>query len=163
MDISPHQVAATRRVFLTGVGGLVGAFGVAPTSILRPAAATPASMAAAIREAVGEAPVRQGRVKLDIPPLVENGNAVSLTVSVDSPMTEPDYVKSIHIFNERNPQPNVTIFHLNPRVGRARVSTRIRLADSQKVVAIARLSDDSFWYDSVEVMVTLAACLEDLR
>ena len=120
-------------------------------------------MAAAIREAVGEAPVHHGRVKLDIPPLVENGNAVSLTVSVDSPMTEPDYVKNIHIFNERNPQPNVTIFHLNPRVGRARVSTRIRLADLQKVVAIARLSDDSLWYDSVEVMVTLAACLEDLR
>jgi sulfur-oxidizing protein SoxY len=163
MDISPYQVAATRRVFLTGVGGLVGSFGVAPTFVLRPAWATPASMAATIREAVGEAQVHQGRVKLDIPPLVENGNAVSLTVSVDSPMTEPDHVKSIHIFNEKNPQPNVTIFRLNPRVGRARVSTRIRLADSQKVVAIARLSDDSFWYDSVEVMVTLAACLEDLR
>jgi sulfur-oxidizing protein SoxY len=163
MDIYPHHTAATRRIFLTGVGGLIGSFGVAPTFVVRPAEATPASMAAAIREAVGEAPVRQGRVKLDIPPLVENGNTVSLTVSVDSPMTEQDHVKSIHIFNEKNPQPNVAIFHLGPRVGRARVSMRIRLADSQKVVVIARLSDDSFWYDSVDVMVTLAACLEDLR
>jgi sulfur-oxidizing protein SoxY len=120
-------------------------------------------MAAAIREVAGEAALHQGRVKLDIPPLVENGNTVSVTVSIDSPMSELDHVKSIHIFNEKNPQPNVTIFHLNPRAGRARVSTRIRLADSQKVVAIARLSDDSFWYDGVDIMVTLAACLEDLR
>ena len=162
MDIIPHPTA-TRRIFLTGVGSLVGAFGVAPTFVLRPATATPSAMAAAIREVVGEAALHQGRVKLDIPPLVENGNTVSVTVSVDSPMSELDHVKSIHIFNEKNPQPNVTIFHLNPRAGRARVSTRIRLANSQKVVAIARLSDDSFWYDSADVMVTLAACLEDLR
>jgi len=159
MDTIVHQTA-TRRIFLTAVGSFIG---VAPTFALRPATATPASMAAAIRAVVGEATVHQGRVKLDIPPLVENGNTVSLTVSVDSPMSELDHVKSIHIFNEKNPQPNVAIFHLTPRVGRAHVSTRIRLADSQKVVAIARLSDDSFWYDSVDVMVTLAACLEDLR
>ena len=163
MCIDPHHAATTRRVFLTGAGGLIGSFGVAPTLILRPAAATPTSMAAAIHEVVGEAAVRQGKVKLDIPPLVENGNAISLTVSVDSPMTESDHVKSVHIFNEKNPLPNVTIFHLGPRAGRARISTRIRLATSQTVVAIARLNDDTFWSDSVDVMVTLAACLEDLR
>ena len=162
MDISSYHTTATRRLFLTGVGGLVGSLGVGPSLALRPAAATPAAMAAAIREVVGEAPVRQGKVKLEIPPLVENGNTVPLTVSVDSPMTEADHVRSIHIFNEKNPQPNVTILHLGPRAGRARVSTRIRLADSQKVVAIARLSDDSLWSDGVEVMVTRAACLEDL-
>ena len=101
MRISPHHATTTRRIFLRGVGGFVGSFGVAPTFILRPAAATPASMAAAIHEVVGEAAVQQGKVKLDIPPLVENGNAVSLTVSVDSPMIESDYVKSVHIFNEK--------------------------------------------------------------
>jgi sulfur-oxidizing protein SoxY len=162
MDIIPHPTA-TRRNFLTGVGSLVGSFGIAPTLVVRPATATPAAMAAAIREVVGEAALHQGRVKLDIPPLVENGNTVSVTVSVDSPMSELDHVRSIHIFNEKNPQPNVTIFHLTPPAGRARVSTRVRLADSQKVVAIARLSDNSFWYDGADVMVTLAACLEDLR
>jgi sulfur-oxidizing protein SoxY len=151
--------SATRRVFLIGAGSSIGC----STFVMRSALATPSSMAAAIREVVGETAVRQGRVKLDIPPLVENGNTVSLNVSVDSPMTELDHVKSIHIFNEKNPQPNVTIFYLTPRVGRALVSTRIRLADSQKVVAIAQLSDGSFWHDSAEVMVTLAACLEDLR
>jgi sulfur-oxidizing protein SoxY len=91
MRINPHHATTTRRIFLTGVGSFVGSFGVAPTFILRPAAATPASMATAIHGVVGEAAVRQGKVKLDIPPLVENGNAVSLTVSVESPMTESDY------------------------------------------------------------------------
>ena len=74
---------------------------------------------------------------LDMPPLVENGNAVPLTVSVDSPMTKADYVKAIHVFNEKNPQPQVISVHLGPHAGRASVSTRIKLADIQKVVAIA--------------------------
>jgi sulfur-oxidizing protein SoxY len=163
MDNPPQDAAATRRKFLTAVGGWIGSFAVVPTITARPAVATPASLAAAIGEVVGDAPVRQGKVKLELPPLVENGNAVSLTVSVESPMTEAEHVKSIHIFNEKNPQPNVATFHLGPRAGRARASTRIRLADSQKVVAIAGLSDGSFWSDSVDVMVTLAACLEDLQ
>ncbi len=163
MDGKLQDTAATRRKFLAAVGGFIGSFAVSPTVTVRPAAATPASMAGAIRGVVGEAPVRQGKVKLDVPPLVENGNAVSLTVLVESPMTEVDHVKTIHIFNEKNPQPNVASFHLGPRAGRARVSTRIRLADSQRVIAIAQLSDSSFWSDSVSVMVTLAACLEDLR
>ena len=74
-----------------------------------------------------------GKVKLDIPPLVENGNTVPMTVSVTSPMTAQDYVKSIHVFNEKNPQPNIGNFYLGPQAGRAQVSTRIRLADTQKV------------------------------
>ena len=150
---------ATRRQFLTVAGSLIGSVAVAPAQTVRPAAATPA--AAAIDEIVGDAPVHEGKVKLEVPPLVENGNAVPLTVSVDSPMTERDHVKSIHVFNEKNPQPNVASFYLSPRAGRAQVSTRIRLADSQKVIAIAQLSDDSFWSDNADVVVTLAACLEN--
>ena len=149
---------ATRRQFLTVAGSLIGAVAVAPAQAAPPA---PATLAAAIDEIVGDAPVHQGKVKLEVPPLVENGNAVPLTVSVDSPMTEREHVKSIHIFNEKNPQPNVASFYLDPRAGRAQVSTRIRLADSQKVIAIAQLSDDSFWSDNVDVVVTLAACLEN--
>ena len=98
-----------------------------------------------------------------MPPLVENGNAVPLTVSVDSPMTASDHVKAIHIVNEKNPQPQVISVALGPRAGRARVSTRIKLADSQQVVAIAEMSDGSFWTASADVIVTLAACVEDLR
>lgn len=126
------------------------------------AAATAAAMREAIRKVVGTAQVKQGRVMLELPPLVENGNTVSLSVSVDSPMTAADHVKTIHVFTERNPQPNVAAFHLGPRAGRASVATRVRLANTQTVVAICELSDGSFWSDSASVVVTLAACLEDL-
>jgi sulfur-oxidizing protein SoxY len=149
--------SSTRRQFLGLAGGV--ALGVVT---LRPAEATPAMLASAIRNVVGAAVVKTGKVKLDIPPLVENGNTVPMTVSVASPMTSNDYVKSIHVFNEKNPQPNVGNFYLGPRAGRAQVSTRIRLADSQKIVAIAQLSDGSFWQTSVDVVVTLAACTDEV-
>ena len=152
----------TRRQFLSIAGGVTVA-GTIPIVTLRPLEATPAMLTAAIRNVVGEAPVRTGKVKLDIPPLVENGNTVPLTVSVTSPMTADDYVKSIHVFNEKNPQPNIGNFHLGPSSGRAQVSTRIRLADTQKVVAIARLSDDTFWQVTTEIVVTLAACTEEMN
>jgi sulfur-oxidizing protein SoxY len=152
----------TRRQFLNLAGSVTFA-GTIPIVTLRPLEATPAMLTAAIRNVVGEAPVRTGKVKLDIPPLVENGNTVPLTVSVTSPMTADDYVKSIHVFNEKNPQPNIGNFHLGPSSGRAQVSTRIRLADTQKVVAIARLSDDTFWQVTTEIVVTLAACTEEMN
>jgi sulfur-oxidizing protein SoxY len=152
---------SSRRQFL-GLAGGAAVLGTVPIVTLRPAKATPAMLASAIRNVVGEAPVRTGKVKLDIPPLVENGNTVPITVTVTSPMTADDYVKSIHVFNEKNPQPNVGNFFLGPRAGRAQISTRIRLADSQKVVVIARLSDNSFWSVSADVIVTLAACTEEV-
>jgi sulfur-oxidizing protein SoxY len=101
----------------------------------------------AIRTVVGSARVQTGRVNLEVPPLSENGNAV--------------YVKAIHVFTEKNPQPGVATFRLGPRAGRASVATRIRLADTQTVTAIAELSDGSFWSASGTVIVTLAACLEE--
>lgn len=144
-----------RRLLTLGAGAIVAVVGV------RPAAATPDMMEAAIRDVVKGAPVRAGKVKLDVPPLVENGNTVPLTVSVASPMSETDHVVSIHIFNEKNPQPNVGNFYIGPRAGRAQVSTRIRLADTQTLTAIAKLSDGSFWSATADVVVTLAACTEE--
>jgi sulfur-oxidizing protein SoxY len=129
---------------------------------IKPTWATPAMMRAAIRKVVGEAPLRKGKVRLDLPPLIENGNAVPMTVSVDSPMTEADHVKAIHVFNEKNPQPNVLSIRLGPRAGKAAISSRIRLADSQTVTAIAEMSDGSFWSDEADVVVTLAACVEGI-
>jgi sulfur-oxidizing protein SoxY len=152
---------STRRRFL-GLAGGAALCGTVPIVTLRAAEATPAMLASAIRNVVGEAPVREGKVKLDIPPLVENGNTVPMTVSVASPMTADDYVKSIHVFNEKNPQPNIGNFYIGPNTGRAQVSTRIRLADSQKIVAVAQLSDGSFWSASIDVVVTLAACTEEV-
>jgi sulfur-oxidizing protein SoxY len=152
---------SSRRQFLTLAGG-AAVIGAVPIVTVRPAEATPAMLASAIRNVVGTANVQTGKVKIDVPPLVENGNTVPLTVTVTSPMTETDYVKSIHVFNEKNPQPNVGNFYLGPRSGRAQISTRIRLADTQKIVAIARLSDGSFWSVSADVVVTLAACTEEV-
>jgi sulfur-oxidizing protein SoxY len=151
------QEQSTRREFLTLAGG---AAVLAVT--LRPAEATPAMLASAIHNVVGSAAVKTGKVKLDIPPLVENGNTVPMTVSVAHPMAPEDHVRSIHVFNEKNPQPNIGNFYFGPQSGRAQVSTRIRLADSQKIVAIAKLSDGTFWSASVEVVVTLAACTEEV-
>jgi sulfur-oxidizing protein SoxY len=155
------QDESTRRKFL-GLAGSAAVLGAVPIVTLRPAEATPAMLTTAIRNVVGEAMIRTGRVKLEVPPLVENGNTVPMTVSVQNPMTAEDHVKSIHVFNEKNPQPNIGNFYLGPQAGRAQVSTRIRLADSQKIVAIARLSDGSFWSATVDVVVTLAACTEEV-
>jgi len=115
----------------------------------------------AIRKVTGGAPLRSGRVKLDVPPLIDNGNSVALAVTVESPMTPSDHVKAIHVVTERNPLPNVLSVYLGPRSGRARIATRVRLADTQNVIAIAQMSDGSYWTDSVHVVVTLSACLEE--
>jgi sulfur-oxidizing protein SoxY len=147
-----------------GVLKTAGAFAAAGTMArlsLRPAEATLEMMQDAVRAAIGEAQVQKGKVKLDLPPLVENGNSVPCTVTVDSPMTAADYVKAIHIFNEKNPQPNVISVKLGPRAGKARFSTRVRLADTQNITAIAEMSDGSCWSDEIFVIVTLAACVEE--
>jgi sulfur-oxidizing protein SoxY len=142
----------TRRLFLAGAGALL---------VIRPAGATPETMATAIRQVTGGKPVTPGKVKLSIPPLVENGNAVAVTISVDSPMTEKEHVTEIHLFTEKNPLPNVIGIRLGARAGKAEVSTRIRLADTQQVTAICQMSDGSFWSDTADVILTLSACLED--
>ncbi|MCW1934607.1 SoxY-related AACIE arm protein [Pararhodobacter zhoushanensis] len=144
----------TRRTTLaTLLGGpLVLRFG--------PARATPETMQTAIDGFTGGAEITEGRVTLRIPLLVENGNSVPLTVSVDSPMTPEDHVEQIAIFNEINPLPDTARFHLTPRSGLAMVETRIRLNGSQTVHAVARLSDGSFWSAATEVIVTAPACRE---
>ncbi len=156
--IQPSRIQPSRRRFMAGAAGAAALQIV--TS--RGASATPEAMRAEITRVTGGAPVRSGKVALDIPQLVENGNTVSMAVSVESPMTPADHVKAIHVFNEKNPQPQVISMYLGPRAGRAAVSTRIKLADTQKIIAIAQMSDGSFWSGSADVIVTIAACLEDL-
>jgi sulfur-oxidizing protein SoxY len=155
------QRPPSRREFLRAAGGAAAGLGLASIVAVTPARATPAEMQEAIRKVVGSARVTAGRVRLELPPLSENGNSVPLAVSVESPMTAADHVKAIHVFTEKNPQPDVASFRLGPRAGRASVATRIRLADTQTVTAIAELSDGSFWSASAAVVVTLAACLEE--
>ena len=120
-----------------------------------------AAFQAALKRIVGDAQVRTGRVKLTLPPLIDNGNSVPLSVAVESPMTDADHVKAIHVLTEKNPLPDVVTVALGPRAGRASFATRVRLADTQTVTAIAQMSDGSFWSDGAEVVVTLSACLEE--
>ena len=145
---------SSRRLFLAGAAAV--------TLLPFAAEATPEELAAAIKEVTGGAELRTGKVTLDIPPIVENGNTVPMTVSVESPMTADDYVKAIHVFNEKNPQPHVFDARLSPQNGKAAVSTRIKLADAQKVVAIAETSKGEFFSASADVIVTIAACIEDI-
>lgn len=142
-------------------GAIAGA-GLVATIRIEQARATPATMKAAIHNIVGEAKISDGRVHIDVPALVDNGNTVPLTVDVDSPMTPADHVKAIYVFNEKNPLPNVISAYFGPRSGRAKLSTRFRLADTQTIVAVAEMSDGSFWQTAADVVVTLQACLENL-
>jgi sulfur-oxidizing protein SoxY len=156
-DVHRSVTPPTRREFLVAT-----ALGLALSpAFLRAAQASPESAAAAMKAIRGDAPLREGKVTLEIPPIAENGNSVPLTVSVDSPMTAAEHVRSIHLFAEENPLPNVAHFTLGPRAGKAQVSTRIRLFRTQKILAVAALSDGSFWSASAEVVITLGACIED--
>ncbi len=146
----------SRRTFIKLSASVAASVLVQPSAVLGQSD----SLAAVVREYAGAASLREGRVKLDIAPLVDNGNSVPIEVTVESPMTDADHVVGIAIFNEKNPQRDVAQFTLGPIAGRAHVATRIRLATTQKLVAVARMSDGSCWTHTVDVLVTLAACIE---
>jgi sulfur-oxidizing protein SoxY len=153
---SPAPTVSRRQILAAGFGVGTGLVCVRSAG----AAELPAELAAAVAAFAAGAPVREGRVTLDVAQLVDNGNAVPVTLSVASPMTAADHVVALALFNERNPQRDVFAARLGPRSGRARVSSRIRLATTQKLVAVARLNDGSCWTKTVDVIVTLAACIE---
>jgi len=142
-----------RRTFVLSAGAASGL-----TSLN--ALGTVADATQVIDKILGQQKASVGRVTLAIPPLVENGNLVTMKVSVVSPMTQTDHVQAIHIVAEGNPLPNVVSFYLSPRAGRAAITTRIRLSDSQRVRAIAQMSDGSFWQGEAVMLVTLASCTE---
>ncbi len=147
-----------RRDFLAG-----SAAGLIATVIVRPVSALTQSdvlTTLVARYAAGGA-VREGRVKFDIARLVDNGNSVPVEVTVDSPMTVQQHVVGIALFNEKNPQNDIAQFTLSPLAGRARVATRIRLATTQQLVAVAKMNDGSCWTHTVEVLVTVASCIEE--
>ena len=156
MDSASPPLPSRRRVLAA-----TAALGGTALFALRPAvAATTGDLSAAVAAYAGGAIVLAGKVKLQVSELVDNGNVVPVTITVDSPMTPASHVKAIALFNEKNPQREVAKFALGPASGRATVSTRIRLATTQKLVAVAQMSDGSFWSGSADVIVTLAACIE---
>lgn len=145
----------TRRAVLAAGSGAI-----AIAMLPGPAIGETGDLADAIKRISKGAAPKIGRVALRIPELAENGNAVGMTVEVQSPMTSSDYVKTIHVLSEKNPIVDIVRFHIGPRAGRARISTNIRLATSQRVVAVAEMSDGSIWQGHADVIVTLAACVD---
>ncbi len=125
------------------------------------AGATPAEVAALVRAITGGAAAQEGRIRLEVPELVENGNAVGMTVSLRPDVPAGAVLTDIHVFADGNPRPGVAHFRFGPLSGGGKVSTRIRLATSQTVHAIAVFADGSCWHDSVSLLVTLSACLDD--
>ena len=146
--------SATRRQILTAGGGAV-----LISSLPLSALADEADLLRARTDLFGDRAIQEGRVKVKLPPIAENGHSVPLSVSVDSPMTEDDYVKQIAILSPRNPLPLIGQFHLTPLSGKAEVSTRIRMSGTQAIQAVAEMSDGSLWSGSMETVVTLAACV----
>jgi sulfur-oxidizing protein SoxY len=154
--LQPNDGDLSRRSLLAGAVGIL----VLPLGSVADAA--PEDMTEAMAEALGrDASIKPGRIKIELPQLAENGNSVPLRIAVESPMSAADHVKTIYIFSERNPVPNVVRFHLGPRSGVARVQTSIRLAGTQRITAVARMSDGSLWSGGADVIVTQAACLDD--
>ena len=113
---------------------------------------------AAMNEILGGKTAEEGRISLSLPEIAENGNTVPLTVEVESPMTNDDYVKAVHLFADGNPVPTVAKMNFTPRSGEAIASTRIRLAKTQKIHALAEMSDGSFFTATREVKVTIGGC-----
>ena len=147
----------SRRTFMASSAAVASSIVLRPATLL----AQSDSLAAVVRTYAGGAKLIEGRVKLDIAPLIDNGNSVPIDVRVESPMTATDRVVAIAVFNEKNPQRDVVEFVLGTSVPVAHVATRIRLATTQKLVAVAKMHDGTCWTHTVEVLVTLAACIEE--
>ena len=150
------STGVTRRhmLVLTGAAAAAAGAGLLPSI----AVADKAAADAAIKKIVGDANVQSGRITLDLPQIAENGNTVPIGIEVDSPMSGSDHVKSVHIFAEGNPNPNVASLHFTPANGVAKASTRMRLLKTQNVTAVAEMSDGSVYRETVEVKVTIGGC-----
>lgn len=142
-----------RQVLIAGLTGVAGI--VAGASM---ASADAGLVAAEIKKSFGDKPMTEGKIKLDLPSIAENGLVVPLNFEVESPMTEKDYVKSVHFFAEGNPNPLVAAFHFTPMMPKAAAQIRIRLAQTQNVIAVAEMSDGKIYTAKKEVKVTIGGC-----
>lgn len=151
------RTALGRRDVLraAGIGALAFAGG---SLVVGKASATPDTAAKALKSMMGGGASIPGKVSLKLPEIAENGRTVPITVIVDSPMTAGNYVKSIHVVADGNPNPEVVSFHLTPAMGKAEIATRMRLGKTQNVLAAAVMSDGSVYTTSRKVKVTIGGC-----
>jgi sulfur-oxidizing protein SoxY len=140
-----------RRAFVVGA---VASTAVAATALAQEAQ----GWEDAVKRIVGDTKPIDGRVMLDMPEIAENGNTVPFSISVDSPMTEREYVKAVHVISTGNPQPGVATFRFTPVSGKAAVASRMRLARTQDVIGLAELSDGKFLMTRRSVKVTIGGC-----
>ena len=144
-----------RRDFVLGASAAAAA---AALLTAVPGGAWAVDLDAEIKKVIGDAKPTEGRVTLEMPEIAENGNTVPFGVSVESPMTDKDYVKAVHVFASKNPNPNVATFHFSPLSGKASATSRMRLASTQDVVAIAEMSDGKYYMGKRTVKVTIGGC-----
>lgn len=124
----------------------------------RLAMATPETLKAELDKLAAGKPMAEGKIKLDLPEIAENGLVVPINVSVESPMTDDDYVKSVHVYADGNPLPTVLTYRFTPACGRAAASTRMRLAQTQNIIAVAEMSNGQLYTAKAEVKVTIGGC-----
>jgi sulfur-oxidizing protein SoxY len=154
MWMNRNSVETTRREALA-LGGIaaLAAF-LAP----RMAMADEASVAAEIKKLYGDKKFDSSKIKLDVPEIAENGLVVPVNVEIESPMTDADYVKTVHVFADGNPQPGVVSYRFTPACGKAAASTRMRLAQTQNIICIAEMSDGKLYMAKSNVKVTIGGC-----
>lgn len=138
--------------------GLLGAAAALAAVGSGTAHATPAEVDDFLKKATGGAAMKDGKIVLEVPQIAENGASVPFTVKVESPMTEKDYVKEIHVAAEANPLPGVVTYRFTPASGRAEAQARMRLAKTQKITAVAVMSDGTVYRTQQEVKVTVGGC-----
>ncbi len=136
---------------------LLGAAGITVTAAV-PALADGAAVATKIKDLTGGKPVSDGSITLDLPEIAENGNAVKVAFSIDSPMSEDNHVKAVHVMADGNPTPDVASFNFTPAMGACSASTRMRLAKTQNIVVLAEMNDGSFRKAQQTVKVTIGGC-----
>ncbi len=157
MTEKTDKTMISRRMVLEVAGGGVIAALLAG-SFAGPARADAALLAEAIKRAVGDSAMNEGRITLDLPEIAENGNTVPISVAIDSPMTDADHVKAVHVFAEKNPAADVASIYFTPSSGAAKASFRMRLGGTQNVVAVAEMSDGSLYTTKKLVKVTIGGC-----
>lgn len=164
--------ALLRRLVLLASAGMVSqrAFGQGQITVVQEPGPTPVSnlttadqqaeLERVMTEVLGNGPRRYGRVRIGVPQLADNGNSVACSLQIDSPMTETDFVRAVHLFLPRNPRPLAFSAILGPWNPVARVDTRVRLSGSQRILAAAIMNNGSVWIGMADAVVTLSACLE---
>lgn len=152
MALMPIETTRRETLAMAAIAGLAALL--APKMSL----ADEQTVAAEIKKLYGDKKFESGKIKLDVPEIAENGLVVPVNVEVESPMTDADYVKSVHVFADGNPQPGVVTYRFTPACGKASASTRMRLAQTQNIVCIAEMSNGNLHMAKASVKVTIGGC-----